>query len=72
MKMFSTDSTTAEALAAIQAVLFRKERNYQHIIFEENVMQIVQAINDPSPRQSSYGHIVEGIQAEFSSSVIFC
>jgi hypothetical protein len=31
-EMFSTDSTTVEAFAAIQVVLFGKEQNYRHII----------------------------------------
>ena len=64
MKMISTDSTTAEALATIQIVFFGKEQSYRHIIFQGDAMQIVQAVNHPSPCQSSYGHIVEGIHAE--------
>ena len=66
-RMCSTNSTIAEALATIHLVLFGKERNYRHIIFEGDAMQVVQVVNDPSQRQSSYGHIVEGIQAELQT-----
>jgi hypothetical protein len=59
--------TTAEALAAVYVVIFRKKRGYRQIIFKGNAMQIVQAIKDNNTLQRCYGHFVEGIQAELQT-----
>jgi ribonuclease HI len=61
------DPTTAEAIAAIYAIIFGKEQGYWQIIFERDAVRVVQAINDTYSRQSSFGHFVEGIKMELQT-----
>jgi ribonuclease HI len=66
-KEATVDPTTAEAIAAIYAVIFGKEQGYRQIVFEGDALRVVQAINDTYSRQSCFGHFVEGIKMELQS-----
>lgn len=55
----------AEALAALQAMLFCQKLGFTDIIFEGDALQVVKAVNSKTANSSCYGHFVEGIQAGF-------
>jgi hypothetical protein len=59
-----TDATTAEALAAIHAIMFCKELGYANLIFEGDALQIIKAIGEEGPCLSSFGHLIECIRNE--------
>jgi ribonuclease HI len=67
------DSMMAEAIAAMHAVLFGKERGYKRVIFEGDALRVIQAINDSGLQQSCFRNFVEGIRVEmqFMEQVAF-
>jgi hypothetical protein len=58
------DATTAEALAAVHAIMFCKELGYANLIFEGDALQIIKAIGEEGPCLSSFGHLIECIRNE--------
>jgi ribonuclease HI len=58
------DAKTAEAMAAIHAVLFRKDAGFLDVIFERDALQVVQEMNSKPPYASRIGHYVESFQHE--------
>jgi ribonuclease HI len=52
-------ASDAEALAALYAVFYAKERNFSGVLFEGDAQVIVNAMNSLQPCNSSYGHFIE-------------
>jgi ribonuclease HI len=59
-----TDATTAEAYAAIHALIFCKELGHTNIILEGDAMNVIKAIEAEGPCLSNYGHLIECIKRE--------
>jgi hypothetical protein len=59
-----TDATTAEALAAVHAIMFCKDLGYANVIFEGDALQIIKAIGEEGPCLSSFGHLIDCIHNE--------
>jgi ribonuclease HI len=59
-----TDAPTAEAFAAIHALIFCKELGHTNIIFEGDALNVIKAIEAEGPCLSSYGHLIECIKKE--------
>jgi ribonuclease HI len=55
----SASPVEAEALAALQAVIFAQKKAYSGVIFEGDAQTIVNAVNSLQPNESSYGHFIE-------------
>jgi ribonuclease HI len=55
----SVSSLEAEALAALQAMIFAQEKKYSRVIFEGDAQVIWNAVNSLQPSESSYGHFIE-------------
>jgi ribonuclease HI len=58
----NVEPMVAEALAAIQAILFCQEHNFQKVIFEGDSLQVVKEVNMSTQCNSSYGHLIESIK----------
>jgi hypothetical protein len=58
------DPTMAEAWAALQALLFRKEICFFGVILEGDALQIVITISMESPNWSRFGHFIEEIKEQ--------
>jgi ribonuclease HI len=54
----------AEAMAALEAVLFCKEVGFFDVILKRDAKQIMDEVNAAGPNLSIAGQFVEGIQAE--------
>jgi hypothetical protein len=52
---------TAEAMAALQAMLLGQELGARGIIFEGDASQVVTTVNSPDPCNEGYKHFVEDI-----------
>jgi ribonuclease HI len=63
-KQLRVDPLMAEAMAAMEAVIFSREASFFYAIFEGDSLQIVKAINASSPNLSKIGHFIESIQSE--------
>ncbi|XP_059437059.1 uncharacterized protein LOC132170184 [Corylus avellana] len=61
-KIIEVEPTTAEALAALHAVIFATEMGYSNVIFEGDAFMIVNAINSRGICESNYGHFVEDVK----------
>jgi ribonuclease HI len=55
----TTSAPEAEALAALHAMIFTKEKEYSGVVFEGDAQTIVNAVNSSQPCDSSYGHFIE-------------
>jgi ribonuclease HI len=60
-KEFRADPTTAEALVALNAILFCKELGLDNVIIEGDAMGVIKAIDIAGPTCSCFGHFIEGI-----------
>jgi len=54
----------AEAVAALEAVLFSKAAGFFGVILEEDAKQVIDDVNSVTPNLNAAGHFVEGIKAE--------
>lgn len=59
---FSTNSTIAEAIAALNTCLFCKELRLHNVILEGDAKVTVKAINKLEEDLIAYGHLVEDIK----------
>jgi hypothetical protein len=66
----------AEVMAALFAISFCREVGFFEVMFEGDVLQVVQEINTGNPPLSRIGHFVESIKKELEgfrfSSVSYC
>lgn len=53
------DALVPEVMTALEAVTFSREASFFEVIFEEDALQVVKAIDDTSPNLSRIGHFVE-------------
>jgi ribonuclease HI len=60
----TASASDAEALAALYAVIYAKERNFSGVLFEGDAQVIVNAMNSLQPCDSSYGHFIEDARRE--------
>jgi hypothetical protein len=58
------EAATAEALAAVHAILFCKELGYSNILFEGDALQVIKAIGEEGPCFNSFGHLIDCIHSE--------
>jgi ribonuclease HI len=56
---FILDPTTAEVMAAWQAIILCRELGISHVIFEGDPLSIVLALSTKDPYWCRYGHVVE-------------
>ena len=56
------DSTMAEALAALYAVIFAKELGVSNVIFEGDALTVMKAVNSEESCESNYGHLVDDVK----------
>ena len=56
------DPATAEAMAALHAVMFAREMGFSQVLFKGDALTIVKAINSTGPCDSMYGHFVEDVK----------
>ncbi|XP_062173543.1 uncharacterized protein LOC133879005 [Alnus glutinosa] len=63
-KNISVDPKTAEAMAALWAILFCKEFGFLDVIFEGDASQVVNKIHSKPPFLSATGHLIESIVQE--------
>jgi ribonuclease HI len=54
----------AEAMAALEAVLFCKAWGFFEVILEGDAKQVIDEVNSATPNLNAAGHFVEGITAE--------
>jgi ribonuclease HI len=59
-----TKAATAEALAAVHAIMFCKELGLSNIILEGDALQVITAIGEEGPCFNSFGHLIECIHHE--------
>jgi hypothetical protein len=65
-KQLRVDPLMAEAMAAMEAVIFSRETSFFYAIFEGDSLQVVKVINASSPNLSKIGHFIESVQSELS------
>jgi ribonuclease HI len=53
------EPVVAETLAALNAILWCQEQNFQEVIFEGDALQVVKDVNTEEQCSSYYGHLVE-------------
>jgi ribonuclease HI len=51
----SVTPMTAEALAALHAVIFARDKGYEDVIFEGDALQVVSAVNSNNPCETNFG-----------------
>jgi ribonuclease HI len=63
-KRFNRDyePVIGEAMAAMEAVEFSKDRGLLDIMLEGDSLQVVQAIKEPTPSWKKYGHFIDAIR----------
>jgi hypothetical protein len=66
-KNIFVDPKTAEAMAALWAVLFCKECGFLDVIFEGDASQVVNEIHSKPPFLSTTSHLIESISQEILS-----
>jgi ribonuclease HI len=57
------ETVVGEALAALAAVEFSKEEDFQDVILKGDSLQVVQALKEMGPNWRPYGHIVDNAKA---------
>jgi hypothetical protein len=60
-KKFRVNPTTAEALVALNAIIFCKELGLDNVIIEGDAMGVIKSIEIAKPTCSCFGHFIEGI-----------
>jgi ribonuclease HI len=60
-KMVVTTSKVAEAMAALEAILFCKQAGFFIVLLEGDAKQVVNEVNHGSINMSIGGHFIEGI-----------
>jgi ribonuclease HI len=70
-KRFNRDyePVIGEAMAAMEAVEFNKDRGLLDIMLEGDSLQVVQAIKEPSPSWKKYGHFIDAIKDILGSHI---
>jgi len=63
-KMVVTTPKVAEAMAALEAILFCKQAGFFNVLFEGDANQVVNDINHGSLNLLTAGHFIEGIISE--------
>jgi ribonuclease HI len=58
----AVSTTTAEALVALHATIFAREKEFTGVLFEGDAANIVAAVNSSNPCESSFGYFVEDVK----------
>jgi ribonuclease HI len=56
------EPAATETLAALNAILWCQEQNFQEVIFEGDALQVVKEVNTEEQCSSYYGHQVEDVK----------
>lgn len=65
-KNYITAPDIAEAVAALKAVTFCRERGLSKVVLEGDALQVVTALNSSTGNWSSYGHLIEEARSQLN------